>query len=67
MEVPEDVFYYYTSFIFLLLPGDMFQEELAWVDIAQVIIVTLALRQLLQQVLVHIPGVVASVKCAKVL
>ena len=36
-------------------PGDMFKEEFAWVDVAQVLLAALALGQLLQQVFVHVP------------
>ena len=43
------------------MPGDVLQQQLAGVDVAQVLLVTLALRQLLQQVLVHVPGLVRSV------
>ena len=36
-------------------PGDMFKEEFARVDVAQVLLAALALGQLLQQVFVHVP------------
>ena len=39
----------------IAIPGDMFKEEFAWVDVAQVLLAALALGQLLQQVFVHVP------------
>ena len=42
----------------IAIPRNMFKEEFARVDVAQVLLVALALGQLLQQVLVHVPGLV---------
>ena len=39
----------------IAIPGDMFKEEFARVDVAQVLLAALALGQLLQQVFVHVP------------
>ena len=38
------------------VPRHVLQEQLARVDVAQVLVVTIALGKLLQQVLVHVPG-----------
>ena len=48
------------------MPGDVLKEQLAGIDVAQVRLVTLALWQLLQQVLVHVPGLVSSVRCTTI-
>ena len=43
------------SMMMIESPGDMFKEEFARVDVAQVLLAALALGQLLQQVFVHVP------------
>ena len=39
----------------IAIPRNVFKEEFAWVDVAQVLLAALALGQLLQQVFVHVP------------
>ena len=39
----------------IAIPRNMFKEEFARVDVAQVLLAALALGQLLQQVFVHVP------------
>ena len=45
-----------TGEVAMEVPRHVLQEQLARVDVAQVLVVTIALGKLLQQVLVHVPG-----------
>ena len=45
----------HVELMMIAIPGDMFKEEFARVDVAQVLLAALALGQLLQQVFVHVP------------